>query len=301
MKLALAFAALLPSLSATAASGPTTRARFVMGTVCEISIYPPSKMSSKQALNTLTQAFEEIERQDHIMSLFKENSELFRLNREAARRSVRASENLWNVLVRSAEINRLSDGAFDPTVGPPAYGFSKVHLDPKDRSVRFDQEGLRIDPGGIGKGYALDTAAAVLRRAGVRSALINFGGQILALGTPPGQQDWDVEIEEAGLHLRIHDASVSTSSQSEHPGHILDPKTNRPVDRPGRVTVILPDAASADAWSTALFVSGAKAAPKDFRGCAIETAESHAPIYAGECRKYLLNQNSTLRVCNEIT
>jgi thiamine biosynthesis lipoprotein ApbE len=151
---------------------------------------------------------------------------------------------------------------------PPRRG--TVRLDAASRSARFSAAGVGVDLGGIGKGFALDRAAGVLRQAGVAAALLNFGGQVLALGAPPGEEGWIVDVADPrermrpALQLRLHDASVSTSANSERGvwrdgkwiGHVLDPGTGRPAPYPGSATAVAPDATRADAYSTALLVMG---------------------------------------------
>ena len=129
---------------------------------------------------------------------------------------------------------------------------------------------MGIDLGGIGKGIALDAAARVLRNRGVRRALLDFGGQVLAIGRPEGAPGWEVGIADpedrgrAVAVLRIAGHSVATSANGERSvptphgtvGHLLDPAEQRPARFAGSVTVAAPDATSADALSTALFVKG---------------------------------------------
>jgi thiamine biosynthesis lipoprotein len=151
-------------------------------------------------------------------------------------------------------------------------GSSLLAIDDKRRTIAFRVDGMALDPGAIGKGYALDAAARVLRARGVTVALLDFGGQVLALGAPPGAEAWEVDIahplrrEQAALTLRLRDASASTSGNSERHvvvggrtlGHIVDPRTGMPTSRNGSVTVIAPTATEADAVSTAMFVMGPK-------------------------------------------
>lgn len=244
-----------------AASGPchaeeaVTRARFVMGTVCEITAYGP------QAPQAVTEAFEEIEGWDRILSLYKEDSEVSRMNRQAFLAPFTCSKSLWEAITASLEMARRSQGAFDPTLTRD--GYTQVRLDPIKRSVRFEREGLRLDFGGIGKGLALDHAARLLRRRGVASALLNFGGQVYALGAPPGKASWTVEA--AAKPLQVKDASVSTSGDGERPGHIISPFTGGPVHGPDAV-VLAPTGAEADSWSTALYVTGGRL-PPSFSAC----------------------------------
>ena len=137
-------------------------------------------------------------------------------------------------------------------------GWNKVRLDPAAGTVELPEPGMGLDFGGIGKGWALDKAAAVLKEAGVTRARFNFGGQILALGS------WPVVLPGRAEPLEIENASVSSSGDSERPCHIKSPFDGLPVRRPDSATAMMPSAAAADAWSTALFVLGKT--PPSFRG-----------------------------------
>lgn len=252
LALFLAFAA------PTSAPQPARRAQFIMGTVCDITAYGP------QADAAITAAFAEITRWDGVLSLYKKNSEVSALNRsDGAWFSCTAS--LWEALTEALAIAKASGGAFDPTIlpvlreGPRALmraGYAKVELDPRKRSARFRAPGMLLDFGGIGKGIALDHAVGVLRAHGVVSGLINFGGQIYALGTPPGNTAWEVKISGSSETLRVRDASVSISGNAEQPGHIASPFTGQRVMGEYSVAVAADSATEADAWSTALFVLG---------------------------------------------
>lgn len=249
----------IPLLALCLAAGPqagaaddsVTRARYVMGTVCEITASGP------RAGEAVGAAFEELERWDRVLSLYKEDSEASRLNREAAAAPFACSESLWEAVTAALDMARRSEGAFDPAA--PSGSFIQVRLDPARRAVRFLKAGLRLDFGGIGKGLALDHAVRRLRANGVTSALLNFGGQVSALGA------WTVE--SAAGPFAVTDASVSTSGDGEQPGHILSPATGRPVSGPDAV-VIAPTGMEADAWSTALFVTGGRLPPA-FAACTL--------------------------------
>ena len=183
-----------------------------------------------------------------------------------------------------------SGGAFDPTYGsqPGARGYGLLNLNADRRSVGL-RKGARLNFGAIAKGYALDAAARILRDAGVRSALLNFGGQVLVVGEPPKGESWPVRIGETGPTLRLRSGSVSTSGLSERPAHILNPKSGRAVKGQSGVTVIAPTATEADAWSTALFVSGLDAFRPAFPGCAISYDPDKKEVLrtAGDCSEYL--------------
>ena len=285
--IAAALAAVTPAVPL--AAQPASRARYLMGTVCEGTAY------GDQAGPALDAAFDEIARLEGILSDYRDDSELSRFNHHAAPAPFPCSADLYDFLAVSARLSALTGGAFDPTVAPliqvwdlrgsgriPSdqelgdarrrVGMPLLTLDSASRSARFGRAGMALDPGAIGKGYALDAAARVLRARGVTTALLDFGGQVLALGAPPGAEAWTVEIahplhrEQPALTLRLRDASASTSGNSARGvraggrllGHIVDPRTGRPTETTGSVTVVAPGATEADALSTALLVMGAE-------------------------------------------
>ena len=141
---------------------------------------------------------------------------------------------------------------------------------------------MGLDFGGIGKGWALDRAADVLRRRGVTRAFINFGGQILALGAPRGLDAWSVRLPGVKEPIMVRDASVSTSGDSQRPGHISSPFDGGPLRRKFSATAVLASAAEADAWSTALYVLGMN--PPSFRGRSLfvpASAKKVAAVHKG--------------------
>ncbi|OLC54954.1 MAG: hypothetical protein AUH92_03170 [Acidobacteria bacterium 13_1_40CM_4_69_4] len=277
----------------SAATSPPARARFLMGTRLSIEIDGPVPSRAFE------DAFDEVARLEEILSNWRATSELSRLNARAARSEVHCSPDLYRAISVSLEWAEKTGGAFDPTVEPlvralglrpdeerPVHGEDPVaatgptgrlpigrrhvRLIPSLRSVRFDADGVGIDLGGIGKGIALDAAARILAREGVRSALLDFGGQLLAIGRPPGADGWPVGIADPGdrdapvAAFRVADASLATSGNGERAvtgpdgpiGHILDPGSQRPATFGGTTTVVSVEATSADALSTALFVMG---------------------------------------------
>lgn len=263
---------------------PLVRARYLMGTVCEITAYGAKAGSAVNA------AFEEIARWEEILSLHRPESELSALNREAASAPWASSKRLWSAVSSAMDIARRSGGAFDPTIAPviksglsalPSVGYAGVTLDPAARTITYNRPGMAMDMGAIGKGIALDDAAEALRRRGVRSALLNFGGQVYALGSPPGQPGWTVRLPGLTRPLRLKNASASVSGNGEKPGHVLSPFSGLPVHG-GDAAVVMPRAAEADAWSTALFVLNG-AVPKEFDGCLIrQEGDAASPA----CRRY---------------
>ena len=143
-----------------------------------------------------------------------------------------------------------------------------LELDTTRRHARLAVEGMGVDLGGIGKGMALDSAAVVLRLAGTTRGLLNFGGEVLAIGA------WDISVADPrdrmrpAFQLTLRDAALSTSAQTERGftaggrrfGHIIDPRTGEPVPFAGSVSALAPTGTDADALSTALLVMGREAA-----------------------------------------
>jgi thiamine biosynthesis lipoprotein ApbE/Na+-translocating ferredoxin:NAD+ oxidoreductase RnfG subunit len=269
--------------SKSADAGMIRRARYVMGTILEAKAYgePAAVLPALEAI------FEEVRRLDRLLSRFREDSEISRMNREAGAASVSVSEDTFFCVAAALDLARRSGGAFDPTLEPG--GFSKVSLDSAARAVRFAREGIEIDLGGIGKGYALERAAAILRARGVDRAALDFGGQVLVLDPPPGAQGWLVAISSPGDRedmiggFELARASVSTSGQEERPGHLVDPRRGAPAAAARQATVVAPSAMRADSLSTAAFVLGPAAgaalvAEEEGASAVIVPPEGGAPI-----------------------
>ncbi len=189
-------------------------------------------------------AFTEIEKVDELMSDYKSSSEISELNQDGFRRAVVVSKSTYEVLQRGIEFSKLSDGAFDITIGPlvdlwrsageansvptdaelqqvrSKVGYEKLILDANEMTVRFAAEGMKIDLGGIAKGLAIDKAIEAIKEAGGLGALVDIGGDIRCYGkTPKGQKYWfvglqnpDLESEEQILFtLKLSAGAVATS------------------------------------------------------------------------------------------
>jgi FAD:protein FMN transferase len=259
-------------------------------------------------ISALDQAFEEVRRIDGLLSNYRPASELSQLNREAAKRRVEVSEEMFQLLAACLNYSRASDGAFDLTVGPlmkvwgfyrgsgrlphraevrgalARVGYKKVLLDPARRAVRFTREGVELDPGGIGKGYAVDRMVAVLRLNGIKSALVSAAGSsIYGIGSPPGQKGWKVKIRDPRSGARtidetlLNDTSMSTSGNYEKFfraegrmwSHIMDPRTGYPAEGVLAVSVVAPSTQESEAWTKPFYINGRRWAvnhkPKGFR------------------------------------
>ncbi|MCI0658369.1 MAG: FAD:protein FMN transferase [Acidobacteria bacterium] len=287
-RIGLCFLLLSGGAQASAVAGPPAstivRARYLMGTIFRIEV-PVSENFSPTAA-ALEEALDEIGRLDAVLSNWKSDSELSRLNARAGKGATRVSPTLFEAVRSSLEWARETSGSFDPTVEPltrrfrsetlrlnptsagpsgqpmrPAGGWDRIELNPTARTVSVPAGG-GLDLGGIGKGMALDLAAKVLSERGIHDALLDAGGQLLALGSPPGEPGWSVAVadpvsrQRPAYALILRDVSLATSGNSERPGEILDPATGRPVEGRISATAVALDATSADALSTALFVMG---------------------------------------------
>jgi thiamine biosynthesis lipoprotein len=268
-------------------------ARHAMATQFEVFL----PYGTLEAMSLTEAALDEIQRLEDQLTVYHDQSEVSRLNRCAFDRSVTVEERLFCLLAMSARLTQETAGAFDITTGAltKTWGFYRrqghvpspedlaqvqqrvgmqhVQLDAERRSVRYLRRGLEINLGSIGKGYALDRAAELLRdHLGVPSALLHGGNSsVYALGSMPGDdRGWPVGIrhpwhpERRLAVLRLCDRAVGTSAATfQHLeyngrklGHILDPRTGWPAEGLASATAVAPTAAEADALATAFFILG---------------------------------------------
>lgn len=275
----------LVALSIPLANAGESRERYIMGTLCEIQTDAPHRPA-------VTAAFNEIARLEQILSTYLPNSEVSQLNKASGTYTHTASPELWQLLSLSLQIAKESGGAFDPSFDsePNARGYKKIRMLPRQR-IRLPKGG-RLNFGAIGKGFALDRAAAILHARGVKHAVLNFGGQILALGTPPRTETRIFHIavpdgsRRPGPAISLSHGSLSTSGQYERPGHLRDPLNGTSIEHNGSITVIADSAAYADAWSTAFFIGGTEVLPQNFSGC-IVTLNGQDAAYHGACAAYI--------------
>jgi thiamine biosynthesis lipoprotein len=263
-----------------------------MGSIYTIAAYGEDR---RQLETAVAQALEEARRLDQMLSNYQPDSEWSQVNRLAASRAVHVSEELFRLLSACAKYSRESEGAFDITVGPlmKVWGFYKgsghlphraevrgalghvgyqnILLDSTAQTVRFAREGVEMDPGGIGKGYAVDRMADLLRQSGVRRALVSAAGSsIYAIGTPPGLPGWSANIKNPKDTSRsvatvwLKDESMSTSGNYEkffHAegrlySHIMDPRTGYPSMGMLSTSVVAPRTIDSEAWAKPYYILG---------------------------------------------
>jgi thiamine biosynthesis lipoprotein len=314
----LILAAGLGAMSALAGP-PLTRYTFSephMGTTARIVLYAPDEATAKQAARA---AFARVAELNKIMSDYDADSELMQLCKSAGGATVPVSRDLFRVLEESQKYAKLSDGAFDVSIGPVVrlwrkarktgvlpsaddikralerVDFRKIALEPNGRTVRLMLMGMLLDLGGIAKGYAADAALEVLRMHGIRQALVQLGGDIAVGDAPPGVAGWRIAVaplKDADApprhHVLVKNAGVSTAGDlhqaveidGKRYSHIVDPKTGLGLVGRRSATVIAPNATTSDGLDTAMCVLGPE------RGMAmIEKLDGVAALYVYETGK----------------
>nr|WP_303652488.1 FAD:protein FMN transferase [Paludisphaera mucosa] len=254
------------------------------------------------AVELAGRALDRVEALEVQLTIYSDDSEVSRLNRTAHAGPVAVESGLFALLERARALSEWSGGAYDVTAGAlsQAWGFvrgprrvpseaertealarsgwRKLRLDRERRTVAFDVEGMVINLGSIGKGFAIDRAVDVIRSHWLPTSALVHGGRssLFALGSPPGRfaDRWEIALrnpfdDETPLGVfRVRNRAIGTSggafqrfeADGRTYGHILDPRTGEPAAGPASVTVLAPDAAEADALSTALYVMGPEAA-----------------------------------------
>lgn len=278
------------------------QSRRVMGSLAEIQVYANDSTLAGRAIAA---ALDEMERVDRLLSNYVTNTELSRMNAQAGKAPFRASAELYEFVRICRRYFDETLGTFDPTMGPVARawgfftprpsqpaepaaararalaGFDKVRLDETSRSISFARDGVEIDPGGIGKGYAAARATAVLRQSGISSALVSAGGSTLyALGHPPDRDGWKIAVRDPARpatslrFVMLRDNAISTSGVTEkfvevnghRYGHIIDPRLGEPAEGMCQVSVVARDAIGSDAYTKAAFLLSRRDIARLFRG-----------------------------------
>jgi thiamine biosynthesis lipoprotein len=264
----------------------------IMGTRIVVELWADERAAGDAAIDAV---MDEMRHIDATMSTFKPDSEVSRVNALAAREPVKISAELFGLLSTALEYSRITEGAFDITYASvgfmydfrarihpdekqiaaalPAVNYRHLLLDRATRTVRFSQAGVRIDLGGIAKGYAVDRGIEILQRRGFSHALVSAGGDSRIIGDRFGKP-WIVGIrhpdrkDEVIARLPLVDTAISTSGDYEHYfdengvryHHIIDPRTGHSASAVRSATVIAPTATRTDGLSKTAFVLGAEAA-----------------------------------------
>jgi thiamine biosynthesis lipoprotein len=219
--------------------------QMIMGTFVHIVAVAENSDSAEKCVRA---AIDEIRKVDDLMSDYKSDSEISRVNREAFEKAVQVSDSTYEVLQRSVEFSEMTGGAFDITVGPlvalfrkakeskvapgeeqialakSKVGFEKLKLDSENKTVQFSENGMLLDLGGIAKGYAIDKAIEAAQRCGAIGAMVDIGGDVRCFGLPPkGRDHWLIGLQDPNsaiegiegggllLILKVINAAVATS------------------------------------------------------------------------------------------
>lgn len=268
---------------------PYKDSRFVMDTLIEITAYGPN------AKEAVAEAFIEFDRIHDIANQYDPNSQISQVSQAAGIAPVIVDNDLIVMVERSRELADELDGAFDITIGPlvelwgvgskgdyvpsdkeinqvlPLVNYRLVQVDKEAKTVFLPRKGMKLDMGGIAKGYATDKAIHILKSKGIASALVNAGGNVRVIGTRPDGKPWRIGIQNprvpdgiaAKLALTDWDTMETSGDYQRYfmkdnirYAHILDPRTGRQPRELASVTMVINNSADGDVFSTALFVLG---------------------------------------------
>jgi thiamine biosynthesis lipoprotein len=240
-------------------------------------------------------AFNEFRAVDKLLSIHRHDSALARANDSGD-----LTPELAAIIQRALDVAKETDGAFDPTIRPLAdlWGFIKKegyrmptdaelrivltkvnyrHIEIKGNIFIKGPHDMTIDPGGFGKGYAVDRAIAVLQRHGIQNAMVKAGGDLRVIGLPPGKKYWIVRLEDPNKNgqrtpVKLRSGAMSTSGQYENfvviegrrYGHLLDPRTGKPIQGIAACTLTAPTCFESDAYATAAAVMGVAKSTEKF-------------------------------------
>jgi FAD:protein FMN transferase len=288
--------ALFLACVSSAAAAPSSQLKLfttthpAMGTDFTLYVY---SASSSAAAAASQEVFDEVDRIEQLLSNYRDSSELSRINQNAGSSPVTTDPEMLDFLQQSEHWSQISDGAFDITVGRlmKAWGFfrhngrvpadaeleqlravtgwQKMKLDPVSRTVQFTASGIELDPGGIGKGFAVDAAVRILRADHIAAAMLSAGSStVYALGAPPHQAGWRIVVpgplpsKRTLSVITLRDTSLSSADCSQKNFtlgghlycHIMNPQTMRPVEGIIQVSIVNPSATASDALSNVIFV-----------------------------------------------
>jgi thiamine biosynthesis lipoprotein len=251
-----------------------------MGTVLQVTVVAADDAAARAAAEA---AISEVRHWDDVLTTWRADGELARLNARAGAGPVPVSPDLASALSTMQRLSAATSAAFDPAVGrlvdlwrgptpPSSAALAAAARVPLAAALVLDgeratlREGIKLDAGGIAKGMALDAAAVRLRASGAQAAYLDFGGSSqLAIGAPPGSPEgWQIAVSGAAADrilgvIMLRGAALSTSRVLGGPspaGVIIDPRTGQPLPGPRLATVRATDATTAEAWSKAVLIDG---------------------------------------------
>lgn len=306
---------------------PVKQDFFAMNTYISVTTYGEQAEQALQAVQERTETLE------HLWSVTDTESEIYQINHSAGK-SVTVSDETTELISFTLEMAEKTGGALDPTIYPvlTAWGFTTdIHRVPSSeelasllklvdyKKINLERDTITlpaemmIDLGAVGKGYASDEAVQLMRDMNITSALLDFGGNIMLIGSKPDGNDWRIGIKnplgEGSLGvLSISDCAVVTSGNYENYfigengntyGHIIDPSTGLPVNNDlAAVTIIAKDGKLCDALSTALFVMGAEQAADYWRAnggfeMLLVTNHNEILLTEGIAERFCLNTDRT--------
>ena len=285
---------LLALLPALAHAEWYRREEAIMGTRIYVELWADAAPAGESAVAAVIQSMHDV---DEMMSTYKPASQLSRVNDRAAQEPVKVDRELFEVIRNALEFSRLTHGAFDVTYASvgylydfrahqrpteaqiekalPGINWRNVRLDPVALTVKFDHAGMRIDLGGIAKGYAVDRAIGLLQARGIAHAVVTAGGDSRIIGDRFGRP-WIVGIRHPDdpkrviTRIPLVDTAMSTSGDYERYfdengvryHHIIDPKTGHSASKVRSATILAPTAMQTDGLSKTAFVLGAEEALK---------------------------------------
>jgi thiamine biosynthesis lipoprotein len=292
IRIAPLLAVVLLACAAPARAEWMQRTEAIMGTRCYVELWADDPVKGNDAIDAV---MAELRRIDDLMSHYKPASQLSQINQHANERPVQVDKELFDLIKLSTHYSQITEGAFDITYASvgylydypqhihpseeqirralPAVNWRNMLLDEEHHTVRFEHPGMRIDLGGIGKGYAVDRGIDILKARGIQRALVSAGGDSRIIGDRTGRP-WLVAIRHPDnpnkvvTRIPLSDSAVSTSGDYERYfdeggvryHHIIDPHTGHSASKVRSATILAPTATQTDGMSKTAFVLGAEKA-----------------------------------------
>ena len=292
IRIAPLLAVVLLACAAPARAEWMERTEAIMGTRCYVELWADDPVKGNDAIDAV---MAELRRIDDLMSHYKPESQLSQINQYANERPVQVDKELFDLIKLSTHYSQITDGAFDITYASvgylydypqhihpseeqirralPAVNWRNMLLDEEHHTVRFEHPGMRIDLGGIGKGYAVDRGIDILKARGIQRALVSAGGDSRIIGDRMGRP-WLVAIRHPDnpnkvvTRIPLSDSAVSTSGDYERYfdeggvryHHIIDPHTGHSASKVRSATILAPTATQTDGMSKTAFVLGVEKA-----------------------------------------